>query len=1093
MSTIHIKKSHEGRFTAYKKRTGKTTEEALHSKDPHVRAMANFARNAAKWNHAFGGPLYLGTENIDYGLGGYLIPNGSGIYAEGGQLPESYSDGGYWTNGLTEFNTGGSHEENPNQGIPQGMGSNGQENKVEEGETKWNNYIFSNRLPVPPGLLGMLGLSGTGKSLISFSDASKKLQKESEERPNDPISRAGLNNSMAKLKSAQDYVKAQQQAMEQGARQMAYGGNLFDEGGPETNPYYAATDAVSRVPAIRAQRDFNIANVLKSANTPEKVAVRHAEVVKAKAAVKAAGGNPNYATMVNGRVSYPSSSAIEGKAQANYYGNPVFQDGKFVRPGEAGTMAKLLDKFYLKYPVLGELGSTIASMYSDPIQSVNPAGVAGVASKAEDLEKLASAVYRRNKLGRFISKEDALERPWIEEAARLSEMGDNAPEELSYIRRGNLLRPSSEYPDYAADKKAYEANKKAYLNKSNSNQGNQKSTPKTPEPEEKTPEKAAKSKLSSKKFWGSLLGGSVVLGTLGTPTVSYIKNNVGVPDLNFKNSPIQPVAIPDSTRQDSVRQTNDTVPDLMEGEVPSTPVSAGDVFGSNRGYAYGGNLMEYGGPDYPWLTVKRYPLADYAFDALYNPSSPRNYARYASRKAAAPARATAGTSVPQSSSEAESYYSNLSPDLTPSLNEGIQYNLAGLSDEQYNQFLSAIGSRRNSQVNTARGTQRVVSNPQAWGKGLNYYNLQDPTGDAFSDMFVNPSNDRRQQSAYTQDYKNFNYGLEQLKRTNPERYRQYLSVMQSGVNKTGNSTMTEDQIRKGAFDLVASNLHDLNGAGFHWYNSNMANHGNFGVYTAGKKASPTEDKLNLKDIPWDDRGKVDWLRYAPVVGGALGVFNDLLGKTNKPDYSYGNYIANSVRNVGRMGAPHIGNYLPYNPIDKQYYLNMLNAQTMAANESLADNSGGNRAALNAGLLASQNNYGNQIGDLGMRAKQYNDNLRQSVAAFNRGTDQYNADQDYRVNAANMDLGKQYMAAANAAAQLNMQQDLMASQGKSANLTNLFNSLGDIGRESQQRGWLLNLARHGVFGSGMETNDAYKKRTAAYGGQLYTKKKKHITY
>ena len=47
---IHIKKSHEGKFTAYKKRTGKTTEEALHSKDPHVRQMANFARNAAKWS-----------------------------------------------------------------------------------------------------------------------------------------------------------------------------------------------------------------------------------------------------------------------------------------------------------------------------------------------------------------------------------------------------------------------------------------------------------------------------------------------------------------------------------------------------------------------------------------------------------------------------------------------------------------------------------------------------------------------------------------------------------------------------------------------------------------------------------------------------------------------------------------------------------------------------------------------------------------------------------------------------------------------------------------------------------------------------------
>lgn len=52
---IHIKPSHEGRFTAYKKRTGKTTEEALHSKDPHVRQMANFARNAAHWKHQEGG------------------------------------------------------------------------------------------------------------------------------------------------------------------------------------------------------------------------------------------------------------------------------------------------------------------------------------------------------------------------------------------------------------------------------------------------------------------------------------------------------------------------------------------------------------------------------------------------------------------------------------------------------------------------------------------------------------------------------------------------------------------------------------------------------------------------------------------------------------------------------------------------------------------------------------------------------------------------------------------------------------------------------------------------------------------------------
>jgi hypothetical protein len=55
---IHIKPENKGKFTAYKQRTGKTTEEALHSPDPHVRQMANFSRNAAKWHKKeYGGPI----------------------------------------------------------------------------------------------------------------------------------------------------------------------------------------------------------------------------------------------------------------------------------------------------------------------------------------------------------------------------------------------------------------------------------------------------------------------------------------------------------------------------------------------------------------------------------------------------------------------------------------------------------------------------------------------------------------------------------------------------------------------------------------------------------------------------------------------------------------------------------------------------------------------------------------------------------------------------------------------------------------------------------------------------------------------------
>lgn len=65
---IHIKPENKGKFNALKKRTGKTTEELTHSKNPLTRKRAIFAQNAKKWHHAFGGNLY---EN-----GGYTWQDG---------------------------------------------------------------------------------------------------------------------------------------------------------------------------------------------------------------------------------------------------------------------------------------------------------------------------------------------------------------------------------------------------------------------------------------------------------------------------------------------------------------------------------------------------------------------------------------------------------------------------------------------------------------------------------------------------------------------------------------------------------------------------------------------------------------------------------------------------------------------------------------------------------------------------------------------------------------------------------------------------------------------------------------------------------
>lgn len=46
---IYINPKNKGKFNATKKRTGKTTEELAHSKNPLTRKRAIFALNARKW------------------------------------------------------------------------------------------------------------------------------------------------------------------------------------------------------------------------------------------------------------------------------------------------------------------------------------------------------------------------------------------------------------------------------------------------------------------------------------------------------------------------------------------------------------------------------------------------------------------------------------------------------------------------------------------------------------------------------------------------------------------------------------------------------------------------------------------------------------------------------------------------------------------------------------------------------------------------------------------------------------------------------------------------------------------------------------
>jgi hypothetical protein len=370
--SIHIKPENRGKFNATKKRTGKTTEELTHSKNPLTRRRAVFAMNAKKWKHANGGellgldyytnklamegildspmvtrqidtpvlkadapnpqmtlkkqpinssdgsfnidpsqtvsnvstlfsgpnivsqgmnqqagvdegdnydPNYIDVSKVkkDFNTGqtltsnvgagssigatiGSIIPGagtlaGAAIGAVGGAIVggiksifgnkkakrqerrakekarglntmttmESYmgkaygfADGGNLSNvmgrkyfadgGLTTFNNGGSHEESPIGGIPQGTDDNGNVNLVEEGETRFQDYIFSDRLTLDEDMVKELNLPS---KLIdkTFAEASEILAKDIEEHPNDPISKRGFEEMMVRLQAANNMKK----------------------------------------------------------------------------------------------------------------------------------------------------------------------------------------------------------------------------------------------------------------------------------------------------------------------------------------------------------------------------------------------------------------------------------------------------------------------------------------------------------------------------------------------------------------------------------------------------------------------------------------------------------------------------------------------------------------------------------------------------------------------------------------------------------------------------------------------------------------------------------------------------------------------
>ena len=197
--------------------------------------MDNMLANYAAFGGPLGGMPSFGTGAIDYDfMSNYLMTKNKAAEAKNkiatnvfGNLPvtslstfalggDMQTNGGDFSNGLSHIDAGGSHEENPYDGVQVGISrENGQPNLVEEGETIFDDYVFSKRIKADAETKKKFHV---GKNTdISYADLSKKLEKESLERPNDPISQNGLKKQLHNLADEQERQKGEeiQDAFEQ--------------------------------------------------------------------------------------------------------------------------------------------------------------------------------------------------------------------------------------------------------------------------------------------------------------------------------------------------------------------------------------------------------------------------------------------------------------------------------------------------------------------------------------------------------------------------------------------------------------------------------------------------------------------------------------------------------------------------------------------------------------------------------------------------------------------------------------------------------------------------------------------------------------
>ena len=189
--------------------------------------------------------------------------------------------------------------------------------------------------------------------------------------------------------------------------------------------------------------------------------------------------------------------------------------------------------------------------------------------------------------------------------------------------------------------------------------------------------------------------------------------------------------------------------------------------------------------------------------------------------------------------------------------------------------------------------------------------------------------------------------------------------------------------------------------------------------------------------------------YAPIIANtALGIASMF----QKPDYTNAELLEREARNIpnNTVSPTYLNDYLTYRPLDRNYYLNQLKGQAGATRNAIM-NSGSNAGNIMANLLAADYNAQNAVANSLMQMDQYDNQQRQAVSEFNRGTNQYNAQSAMQANQANAQLALERSKLQNnllsQAAQYREGADTALMQARTKAIQDIGTQLGQLGKQN----------------------------------------------